>query len=73
LLAQPLGRRARVLALRQKGIEFLKGLNMIPRFDRPLHADQEEVDVVFCQVFKAGRETGSFSIVHTFSGFTRDN
>jgi len=49
LLAQPLGRRARVLALRRKRIEFFKGLNMIPRFDRPLHADQQEVDVVFAK------------------------
>jgi hypothetical protein len=31
--------------------EFFEGLDMIPipRFDRPRHAEQEEVDVVFAK------------------------
>jgi hypothetical protein len=48
LLAQPLGRRARPRAS-PKGHRVLQGLNMIPRFDRPLHGDQQEVDVVFAK------------------------
>lgn len=43
--------RARPCALLKMRTEFFEGLDMIPipRFDRPRHAEQEEVDVVFAK------------------------